>query len=429
MVGYLACKQKLGYIPEFGHNTTSMATHSGSSFFPGQIAANGGNILTVSTTASATQITQATAYWPKANQWVGAIVEVYKADKTAMRGRYTITASTSQVLTITSDASATSIISTDVGEIIAYAKTPQNTQTYFATGLHFTDEFNPVETEVEIHKYRDLTNKTREASLLFQGRKIVKGKMDGIVSQWRLLKYCIGKDTWSATTSPSNHEVHDITYNDELPSACFALHQDGTGSTTDFDRYASGMKVDRWEASFDMGGQWKLSIDWLGSKEEKTTHTIEWTANDVYAPMFSWNTELTYLSNTYARIENCKFGGSSNLTPKWYGNTTRPRYCYVIDEGDADYDFELKVTISDTRLFDEMIAYSSTSGLSTKDIVVTSTRTASTDLIQWTLLEAQIIGNPIPTMSKGKLTCTVKGTCQKIYATYRTPDSVIAHET
>ena len=266
---------------------------------------------------------------------------------------------------------------------------------------------------------------SRETSAMFQGRKIVKGKMEGIVSQWRMLKYCIGKETWT----DGDPESHVVAYNDELPSALFALHQDGTGSTTDFDRYASGMKVDKWDASFDMGGQWKLSIDWLGSKEEKTTHEITWTADDVYEPLFSWDTSWTFLGQPYARVESARLGGVSNLTPKWYGNTTRPRHCYVIDEGDADYDFEFKLAISDTTLFDEMIAFTTTSGLSAQDITVVSTRTATDDLITWTLEYVHIIGNPIPIQSKGKLTVTVKGTAAKIYATFTTPDGVIAHET
>jgi len=423
MVGYLSCKQKLGYLSELGHSVTS-----GDSYFPGQIAVNGGNIVTVDSVTSTT-ITQdtPTATWV-VNQWAGAIVEAYEADKTAMLGRYTITSNTVDTLTVTGgDPSSDGVVVDDVCEIIAYAKTPQDAQTFYPTGLFYTDEFTPVETEVEVHKYRDLTNMSREASSIYQGKKIVKGKMEGNVSQWRMLKYCIGKDTW--TEGSGGPETHVIAYNDELPSALFALHQEGTGSTADFDRYASGMKVEKWTASFDAAGQWKLSMDWLGCKEEKTTDTISWTADDVYEPMFSWDTSLNYLSTDYARVESCSFGGGSSLTPKWYGNTTRPRYCYVIDEGDADYDFEFKLSISDTSLFDEMIAYSSTGGVSTKDITVVSTRTVTDDLITWTLENAQIIGNPIPIQSKGKLMCTVKGICPKIYATYTTPENTIDHET
>jgi hypothetical protein len=425
MPGYLAAKQKYGYLSELGHSTTSTK-----SYFPGQTSANGGNIVSITSASDsgAGTITASGAAWVT-NQWASAIIEVWNVTKTTFRARYTIASNNGTVLTLSSDTpSSDGVVNTDVGEIIAYAKTPANSLTFYPTGLYYTDEFNPVETEVEVHKYRKLTSTSREASAMFQGRKIVKGKMEGHVSQWRMLKYCIGKDTWTANTTP-NRETHVITYNDELPSTLFALHQDGTGSTTDFDRYASGMKVDKWDASFDMGGQWKLSIDWLGSKEEKTTNTITWTADDVYEPMFSWDTSLTYLSQAYARVESCRLGGVNNLTPKWYGNTTRARYCYVIDEGDADYDFEFKLAISDTTLFDEMIAFTTSSGLSTKDITIVSTRTVSTDLITFTLEDVQIIGNPIPIQSKGKLTVTVKGTAAKIYATFENPDGVMAHET
>ena len=82
MPKYLPCRYIVGYYGEYGHAT---GARSGTSEgYPGQLATNGGNIATISSTASATQITCGTATWNTQNKWSGAYIDVWAAGKAAL---------------------------------------------------------------------------------------------------------------------------------------------------------------------------------------------------------------------------------------------------------------------------------------------------------------------------------------------------------
>ena len=131
---------------------------------------------------------------------------------------------------------------------------------------------------------------------------------------------------------------------------------------------------------------------------------------------------MSYNSVSYARIKSVEISGSNNLTPAFYNNTVRARYAYEINEGQADYSFKFVCVVSDEVLFDELLTSSG------RTLSITSTRTANTDDVTWTLGNCRLISAPHKIQRDNVVEVEVSGWARTIDVTVHSTDGTGAEE-